>query len=84
VAGNLLSRTCNHCASQKKKKKTDNPVAQWPPQYGKSELDQIFRTVGNVVKSELPASNGSDNMGYGMVVYSTEDEAKNAVAQFNG
>jgi hypothetical protein len=69
--------TCNRCSF-------DLVRSQWPPHYGPAEFDQFFRTAGHIVRSDLGSALGIENRGYGTIVYSSEDEAKVAVARFNG
>ncbi|KAJ3221908.1 hypothetical protein HK099_002976 [Clydaea vesicula] len=48
------------------------------------ELKDLFREVGNVVRADVQLDHEGRSRGFGQVVMSTAEEAKNAVASFNG
>lgn len=86
VAGRTVY-VANVCAYLTEKLEASQPLTlnlQWPSQYGPLDFDQFFRNAGNVLRSDLGMAGGMENRGYGTIVYSSEEEAKTAVARFNG
>ncbi|KAJ3381850.1 AMME chromosomal region protein 1-like [Lobulomyces angularis] len=59
-------------------------VGNLPYNIAWQELKDLFREVGNVVRADVQLDHEGRSRGFGQVVMSTAEEAKNAVASFNG
>ncbi|KAI8812071.1 hypothetical protein BJ742DRAFT_794725 [Cladochytrium replicatum] len=58
-------------------------VGNLPFSVGWQELKDLFRGSGNVVRADVAMTPQGRSRGFGTVLFETEEEAQNAVAQFN-
>ncbi|KAI8806419.1 RNA-binding domain-containing protein [Cladochytrium replicatum] len=58
-------------------------VGNLPFAVGWQELKDLFRAAGNVLRTDVAMTPQGRSRGFGTVLFETDEEARNAIAQFN-
>ena len=68
------------------KDKTENNifVKKIAKEISQKEFNDYFRKFGNVISSKIAEDEEGESMGYGFVLYDSEEGAKNAIKECNG
>ena len=59
-------------------------VKKIPKEITPKEFDEYFRKFGNIVSAKLAEDEEGESMGYGFVLYDSEEGAKKAIAECHG
>ena len=59
-------------------------VKKIPKEVTAKEFDEYFRKFGNIVSAKLAEDEEGESMGYGFVLYDSEEGAKKAIRECNG
>ena len=59
-------------------------VKKIPKEVTAKEFDEYFRQFGNIVSAKLAEDEEGESMGYGFVLYDSEEGAKKAIAECHG
>ena len=59
-------------------------VKKIPKEVTAKEFDEYFRQFGNIVSAKLAEDEEGESMGYGFVLYDSEEGAKKAIKECNG
>ncbi len=59
-------------------------VKKIPKEVTAKEFDEYFRKFGNIVSAKLAEDEEGESMGYGFVLYDSEEDAKKAISECHG
>lgn len=59
-------------------------ITNWPSQYNALQLEQEFQSIGKIIKVEVRPPSRLESKCHAFVIYSSDHEAKQAVAKYNG